>query len=121
MGGAFLGFIANPQLIPSFWTRAQRPHRRATKAPVGLSEVGSEYVLTTLNIPAYGHYNDGGGKVSYVRAKRRGNRIYYYLVESRREGKKVRQRVIRYLGTKPPTKQDLETILRRIQDEKNKL
>ncbi|GAJ02730.1 unnamed protein product, partial [marine sediment metagenome] len=27
---------------------------------------------------------------------------YYYLVESYREGGKVKQRVLRYLGTRPP-------------------
>jgi hypothetical protein len=53
--------------------------------------------------------------MSYVRAKRRGNRTYYYLVESKREGKRVRQRVIRYLGTEVPTKEKLETILKEVQ------
>lgn len=55
-----------------------------------------------------------GVKVPYVRVKRRGNRTYYYLVESKREGKKVRQRVIRYLGTRPPMKDELETILKEV-------
>jgi hypothetical protein len=54
------------------------------------------------------------GQMSYVRAKRRGNRAYYYLVESKREGKRVRQQVIRYLGTKPPTKEQLGKILEEI-------
>ncbi|MCL0091124.1 hypothetical protein M1O13_04035 [Dehalococcoidia bacterium] len=53
-------------------------------------------------------------KMPYVRAKHRGQRAYYYLVESKREGNKVRQRVIRYLGTKPPTKQELETIRKEV-------
>jgi len=30
--------------------------------------------------------------MAYVRTKRRGQRLYYYLVESKREGGKVRQR-----------------------------
>ena len=52
--------------------------------------------------------------MAYVRTKRRGQRVYYYLVESKREGDKVRQRVIRYLGTKPPAKEELETILKEV-------
>lgn len=35
----------------------------------------------------------------FVRAKRRGDKTYYYLVEGVREGDQVRQRVLRYLGT----------------------
>ena len=52
--------------------------------------------------------------MSYVRAKRRGQRVYYYLVESKREGDKVRQRIIRYLGTRPPTEEELENILKEV-------
>jgi len=51
--------------------------------------------------------------VAFVRTKRQGNRIYYYLVENKREGKKVRQKVIKYLGTEPPTKEQIENIIRR--------
>jgi len=51
--------------------------------------------------------------MAFVRTKRQGDRIYYYLVESRREGKKVRQKVIRYLGTEAPTKEQIETIRRK--------
>jgi hypothetical protein len=40
--------------------------------------------------------------MAFVRAQKRVNRVYYYLVETHREGKKVRQRVLKYLGTKPP-------------------
>ncbi len=50
--------------------------------------------------------------MAFVRAKRQGNRIYYYLVESKREGKKVRQKVIKYLGTEPPTEEQIETMRR---------
>jgi len=50
--------------------------------------------------------------MAFVRTKRKGNRTYYYLVESKREGTKVRQKVIKYLGTEPPTKEQIE-ILRR--------
>jgi hypothetical protein len=54
--------------------------------------------------------------VAFVRTKRKGSRIYYYFVENRREGKKVKQKVIKYLGTEPPTKEQIETI-RRSKDE----
>lgn len=40
--------------------------------------------------------------MAFVRIKKRGNRKYYYLVESYSEGGKIRQRVLRYLGTRPP-------------------
>ena len=55
-----------------------------------------------------------GRKMAYVRTKRRGQKLYYYLVESKREGDKVRQRIIRYLGTKPPTEEELKNILREV-------
>ena len=48
--------------------------------------------------------------MAFVRTKRQGNKTYYYLVESRREGSKVRQKVIRYLGTEKPTKVQLEAL-----------
>lgn len=54
--------------------------------------------------------------MAFVRVKRQGDRRYYYLVESKREGKKVRQRVIRYLGTEPPTREQIES-MRRVKDE----
>ena len=50
--------------------------------------------------------------MAFVRVKRQGNRVYYYLVESKREGKKVRQKVIKYLGTELPTKEQIETMRR---------
>jgi transposase len=37
--------------------------------------------------------------MAFVRAKRRGDKTYYYLVEGVREGDQVRQRVVQYLGT----------------------
>lgn len=52
--------------------------------------------------------------MAYVRTKRRGRKLYYYLVESKREGDKVRQRIIRYLGTKPPTEEELKNILKEV-------
>lgn len=39
-----------------------------------------------------------GTTMPFVRAKKRGDRTYYYLVEGVREGDKVKQRVLRYLG-----------------------
>ena len=51
--------------------------------------------------------------------KRFGNREYYYLVEGKREGKKVRQKVIKYLGKNPPTtKEQIETIIETIRRER---
>jgi len=50
----------------------------------------------------------------YVRVKRRGDKNYYYLVQSKREGKKVRQHIIRYLGTQRPTKEQQEAIIREV-------
>ena len=48
--------------------------------------------------------------MAFIRSKRKGNRIYYYFVESKREGSKVRQRVIKYLGTEMPTKEQVEAM-----------
>ncbi len=53
--------------------------------------------------------------MAFVRAKQREGRTYYYLVESKREGTKVRQKVIKYLGVQRPTKEEIEAILRRNQ------
>ena len=50
--------------------------------------------------------------MAFVRTKRQGDRIYYYLVENRREGNKVKQKVIKYLGTEPPTIEQIETMRR---------
>jgi len=50
--------------------------------------------------------------MAFIRVKRFGNRKYYYLVEGKREGKKVRQKVLKYLGTEPPTKEQIETMRR---------
>ena len=40
--------------------------------------------------------------VAFVRFKVTHGYTYYHLVESRREGKKVRQKVLKYLGKEPP-------------------
>ncbi len=50
--------------------------------------------------------------MAFVRTKRQGDRIYYYLVENKRDGKKVKQKVIKYLGTEPPTKEQIEAMRR---------
>jgi hypothetical protein len=39
----------------------------------------------------------------YLRADKRKDRIYYWLVESHREGNRVVQRRLKYLGTQKPT------------------
>jgi hypothetical protein len=46
--------------------------------------------------------------VVFVRGKRQGSRTYYYFAENRRDGKKVRQKVIKYLGTERPTREQVE-------------
>ena len=35
----------------------------------------------------------------FIRANKRKNRVYYYVVESERKGKKVKQKVLLYLGS----------------------
>jgi len=47
----------------------------------------------------------------FIRANKRKNRVYYYIVESKRFGKKVKQKVILYLGT-------AETVLNKLKDSK---
>jgi hypothetical protein len=62
-----------------------------------------------LDILAVRHYNSD---MAFVRTKRIKNKTYYYLVESKREGNKVRQKVIKYLGTEMPTKEQIEAMRR---------
>ena len=38
----------------------------------------------------------------FIRKRKRGDKVYYELVESKRQGKKVVQKFIRYLGTSKP-------------------
>ena len=40
--------------------------------------------------------------MAFIREKRRGSRSYFYLVENVRDNGKVRQKVIRYVGTRRP-------------------
>ena len=42
-----------------------------------------------------------GHNMAYVRAKKRGDKTYYYLVEGKRENGKVKQKVVKYLGPNP--------------------
>lgn len=55
-------------------------------------------------------------QMAFVRERRRGNRTYYYLVESRREGNKVRQKVLKYLGTTLPTAEKLASLKEEFKD-----
>jgi len=48
----------------------------------------------------------------YIRANKRGNRTYYYIVESIRKGSRVIQKVILYLGT-------AETVLKKLKPKQN--
>jgi len=58
--------------------------------------------------------------MAYIRVQKRGNRRYYYLVKSEREGNKVRQKVLQYLGTSKPLKEDLDTIIYGIRNNKKR-
>ena len=49
--------------------------------------------------------------MAYVRVKKRNKKEYYYLVESLRTGKKVKQNFLRYLGTERPSQQEIERII----------
>jgi len=40
--------------------------------------------------------------MAFIREIKRGKKRYYYLVETYRENGKVKQRTLKYLGTKPP-------------------
>ena len=48
----------------------------------------------------------------YIRANKRGNRTYYYIVESVREGERVIQKVVLYLGT-------AETVFKKLKSKAN--
>jgi len=40
--------------------------------------------------------------MAFVRFKRHGKRLYWYLVENYNDHGKIRQRVLKYLGTRSP-------------------
>ena len=58
--------------------------------------------------------------MAYIRVQKRGNRRYYYLVKSEREGSKVRQKVLQYLGTSKPSKDDVDAIITKIREKRMK-
>jgi hypothetical protein len=39
--------------------------------------------------------------MAFLRVKARGSHRYYYIVESRRSGATVRQKIVEYLGDRP--------------------
>ena len=52
--------------------------------------------------------------MAFVRKQKRGNRTYYYLVESKRNGVKVNQVNLQYLGTQKPSKEKIDLIIKEI-------
>jgi len=46
--------------------------------------------------------------MAFLRIKKLGNRRYFYIVESRRSGARVRQKTLQYLGPEPE-----DSVLRR--------
>ena len=48
----------------------------------------------------------------FVREKKQGNRVYYYLVEGKRIEGKSRLKVIKYLGTQKPTPEETERLIK---------
>ena len=42
--------------------------------------------------------------MAFLRKQRKGNAVYFYIVQNRRRGDKVRQRVCEYLGRDPDPK-----------------
>lgn len=40
--------------------------------------------------------------MAFIRTKNIRGKTFYYLVQNHREGKKVRQKVLKYLGATPP-------------------
>jgi hypothetical protein len=49
----------------------------------------------------------------FIRVKKIRGREYYYLVENKRHGDRVKQKVLKYLGTTRPTAQVIADILKR--------
>ena len=52
--------------------------------------------------------------MAFVRAIKRGTRVNYYLVESIREGNKVRQKNLKYMGTEKPSPEKVATVLKEL-------
>ncbi len=49
-------------------------------------------------------------KMSFIRTKKIGGGTYYYLVKSVREGKRVHQVNLAYLGSKKPGKEEIKQL-----------
>jgi hypothetical protein len=58
--------------------------------------------------------------MAFIRVQKRGNRQYYYLVKSERQGNKVRQRVLKYMGTSKPSKADIQATITRIHEKRGR-
>lgn len=54
----------------------------------------------------------------FVRTKTINGKNYYYLVESKREGQRTYQKVIKYLGKTPPTPEELDRIIKKHEKQK---
>ncbi len=52
--------------------------------------------------------------MAFLRTKKFGGRVYFYLVEDHREDKRVKQKVLKYLGTEKPSAEALERLIREI-------
>jgi hypothetical protein len=58
--------------------------------------------------------------MAYARAIKRGKRTYYYLVEGIREGNKVRQKHLRYMGIAKPSPEAVQRAIAEIKGVKPK-
>lgn len=47
----------------------------------------------------------------FIRTKKRGKHVYYYLVKAYRENGKPKQKVVRYLGKDKPTPEALQSTI----------
>ena len=54
--------------------------------------------------------------MAFVRVIKRGKRTYYYLVESIREGKQVRQKNLKYMGTEKPSPETIQRAIAQAKD-----
>ena len=52
--------------------------------------------------------------MAFVRKQKRGNRSYYYLVESKRDGNKVKQINLQYLGIQKPSEEKIDIMIKQI-------
>ncbi len=54
--------------------------------------------------------------MTYVRSKNIKGRTYYYLVKSVREGKKIKQINLAYLGAESPGEEEVRKLKKRYED-----